>query len=132
MGGALARRARARKAAPCGPGAGRRILAAVREARMRVEMTESGPVVAAEDLGPALGVAPAEVPRLLREGRITALHERGEGEDAGRFRLTFRYGARRLRLTCDAEGRVISRIAHGPKRDSSGPGGSKPGGAKAP
>ena len=79
---------------------------------MRIDITETGPVVAAEDLAPLLGVPPRELPRLMREGRVAAVHERGEGADAGRFRLTFRHGARRVRLTCDEGGRVLSRISH--------------------
>jgi hypothetical protein len=75
---------------------------------MRVVIAETGPVVAAEDLAPLLGVAPRDLPRLMREGRVAAVHERGEGEDAGRFR----HGARRVRLTCDEGGHVLSRISH--------------------
>lgn len=77
---------------------------------MRVEMTETGPVVAAEDLGPLLGLEPARVPGLLRQGVVTARHERGEGEHEGRFRLIFRYGDRQVRLTCTADGEVVSTV----------------------
>lgn len=83
---------------------------------MRVEITESGPVVAAEDVAPLLGVAPADLPRLMREGVVTARHEVGVGEDAGRFRMVFRYRDCMVRLTCAGDGEVVSRV-----RTSSGP-----------
>ena len=76
---------------------------------MRLEpMPEGGFVVDAEDLGPLLGVEPPHVPDLMREGRITSRSERGEGEDEGRFRLTFWYKQTALRLVVQADGRVIS------------------------
>ncbi len=50
---------------------------------------------------------PAEVTAFLRNGRMLALCERGEQEDAGRYRLTFRLGASRLSLIVDAAGRII-------------------------
>lgn len=78
---------------------------------MRIEMTEDGPVAPAAELGPLLGVAPADLPRLMREGVVTARHEEGIDEDAGRFRLSFRYLDRLVRLTCAADGTVISRIS---------------------
>jgi hypothetical protein len=61
-------------------------------------------IVAAE-----LGLAPADVPALLRAGAITSVCERGAGEDAGRHRLTFFFANRRCRLVVDAEGRIIQR-----------------------
>ena len=78
---------------------------------MRIEMTDTGPVVAAEDLGPLLGLPAAEIPRLMRDGVLTAWHERGIDEDAGRFRLGFRYGARQVRLTCTGDGTIVSTVS---------------------
>ena len=75
---------------------------------MQISMTDDGPVVQARDLGPLLGVAPAELARLMREGTVTARHELGVGEDAGRFRLSFRYGGRTVRLTCTTDGTLVS------------------------
>ena len=75
---------------------------------MRLEpLPEGGFMIDAEDLGPLLGVEPSQVPVLMREGRITSRSERGEGEDEGRFRLTFRHGRTRLRLVVRANGTVI-------------------------
>lgn len=45
----------------------------------------------------------------LRERRITGLCERGVDEDAGRHRLTFYFGRRRLRLVIDDAGNVLDR-----------------------
>jgi hypothetical protein len=53
----------------------------------------------------------------MRAGAITGRTERGEGEDAGRFRLTLFHGGRALRLTVDAGGDILSRAtfpAHPP------------------
>ncbi len=46
---------------------------------------------------------------MMRDGRITSLFERGEGDDAGRYRVTFRDGARSVRLIVDASGHVLKR-----------------------
>lgn len=77
---------------------------------MQIEMTRDGPVVPAQDLAPLLGVEPAELPRLMREGIVSARHEVGVDEDAGRFRLVFRYQDLQVRLTCTADGAVVSRV----------------------
>lgn len=76
-------------------------------AGMKLEPTETGFIVDAADLGPLLGLPPAEVPGLMRAGKITSLSETGQGTDAGRFRVTFRYGAIRLRFTVDAAGNIL-------------------------
>lgn len=76
---------------------------------MQIEMTDEGPMVSATDLAPLLGIDPAELQRLMREGEVSSLHEIGTDEDAGRFRLTFRYRDRMVRLTCTDDGKVISR-----------------------
>lgn len=55
-----------------------------------------------------LGVEPSELPRLMREGIVTARHELGIDEDAGRFRLSFRYKNTTVRVTCAENGTVIS------------------------
>lgn len=76
---------------------------------MHLEPTDTGFQIDATDLGPLLGVDPAEVPHLMRDGRITGLSEEGRDEDAGRFRVTFRYGAIRVRFTVDRQGEVLLR-----------------------
>ncbi|MCB2092908.1 MAG: hypothetical protein H6901_03470 [Rhodobacteraceae bacterium] len=76
---------------------------------MRLQPTENGFLIEANDLAPLLGVEPAEVARLMREGLITSLSETGQGADAGRFRVSFRYGTTRIRFTTDANGDVLRR-----------------------
>lgn len=78
---------------------------------MKIEMTDEGPLVSADDLAPMLGINPAELQRLMREGQVTSRHEQGIDEDAGHFRLIFRYRDRMVRLTCRDDGTVISRTA---------------------
>lgn len=78
---------------------------------MQIEMTDEGPMVRADQLAPLLGIDPAELQRLMREGEVTSRHEQGIDEDAGRFRLVFRYRDRMVRLTCTDDGKVISRTA---------------------
>ena len=77
---------------------------------MQIEMTDAGPVVPAEEVGRLLGLDPAELRRLMREGSVTAQHEVGTDQDAGRFRLSFRYGDRLLRLTCASDGTLLTRV----------------------
>jgi hypothetical protein len=45
----------------------------------------------------------------MREGKITSLCERGVDKDDGRYRLTFFFENRRLRLIVDQGGNVIRR-----------------------
>jgi hypothetical protein len=45
----------------------------------------------------------------MRDGKITSRCERGEGEHAGQYRLTFFHAGRRARLSVDAAGRIIRR-----------------------
>jgi hypothetical protein len=74
-----------------------------------IVIEDDGVSVDAEVLGEAFGLAPAQVPALMREGAITSLFERGEGEDAGRMRLSFFHGSRRFRLVLDEGGAILQR-----------------------
>lgn len=49
------------------------------------------------------------IARAMSTGAITTLFERGEGNDEGRFRLSFFYSTRVLRLTVDKDGKILSR-----------------------
>lgn len=84
---------------------------------MKIDMTTDQPTIDAVDLGPLLGLAPADVPEKMRSGDITSRYEIGEGDDAGRFRLTFYHAGKRVRLTCDVDGTVLSssRTSVGPR-----------------
>lgn len=75
----------------------------------RIDVTEQGFVVDAHELAEAFGLEPDRVPELMRTSRITTRCETGEGEDAGRHRLTFFFKGRALRLTVDQAGRILKR-----------------------
>ena len=57
-------------------------------------------------IAPRLGLTVAEFRQLMEQRRITVLCERGVGEDAGRYRASFYYGDRRVRLVVEAAGRM--------------------------
>lgn len=57
----------------------------------------------------SLGITPTLVQTLMREGRITSRCERGVDQDAGRHRLTFFHGERRLRLVVNEAGDIVER-----------------------
>ena len=74
---------------------------------MKVDLTDTGAVVDAHDLGPLLGLSPSEVPEKMRNGEITSRSEAGVDEDLGKVRLTFWYRGGRVRLICDQQGNVL-------------------------
>lgn len=74
-----------------------------------VERTGGEFVVDATLIGAAFGIAPDRVQGLMRQGVITSRCEAGEGEDAGRWRLTFLYAGRALRLVVDDQGEILKR-----------------------
>lgn len=83
----------------------------------KVEPQRDGFAVSATDLAQALDLDPGDVQDLMRSGGIVTRFESGEGDDVGRYRLTFRHGGRMLRLTVDQEGTVLfqSSIELGPR-----------------
>ncbi|MDE2379523.1 DUF6522 family protein [Bradyrhizobium sp.] len=62
-------------------------------------------------IGRLLHLGAARVPALMRDGAITSACERGVGEHAGEFRLTFFYGNRRARLSTDLDGHIVRQTA---------------------
>lgn len=54
-----------------------------------------------------LGMHPDVLRQAMREGRVTRTVEKGEGEDAGRFRVTFYSLNCRLRLLFNDEGILL-------------------------
>lgn len=72
----------------------------------------SGPsteiAVDAVAIAEGLGLPVAEFRTLMDRRKISTLCERGIGEDAGRYRATFYYGERRLRLVVDGSGRILA------------------------
>ncbi len=76
---------------------------------MQVERTDETFSVDASLVSELLKVPPSTVHPLMRRNEITARCERGEGEHAGQYRLTFFYKGRRARLSVDASGRIVRR-----------------------
>ena len=74
---------------------------------MYLEPTKNGFQIDAADLAPLLGLAPQDLQRLMRNGKITSLCEQGRDENAGRHRVTFRHGATHVRLTLNTQGEVL-------------------------
>jgi hypothetical protein len=74
-----------------------------------IEFEEGALKIDATIIGQCLGIEPARVQGLMREGKITSLCERGIDDDAGRYRLTFFYENARFRLIVDEAGRVVQR-----------------------
>ena len=87
---------------------------------MKVTRDGEGAVIDAADLGKLFDLPAAEVAAAMRAGEITSQFETGAGDDAGTFRLTFWYGARRVRLTCAGDGTVLKTLRNSTNRDSSG------------
>ena len=84
---------------------------AVGEAAPRVEFADGAISIDAALVAEDLGLTPAHVLTSIREGRLTSRCERGVGEDARRFRLTFFHGRRCVRLVVDEQGTVLDRSA---------------------
>jgi hypothetical protein len=76
---------------------------------MRIDRGDGSFCVDALLLGELLGLPPPDVQALMRSNAITSVCERGEGADAGRYRLTFFYNGRRARLDIDESGHILKR-----------------------
>lgn len=66
-------------------------------------------IVDAQLLAAAFGLSAEEIGTRMRDGRITSRCETGQGEDEGRWRLTFRHHDRALRLVVDEQGRITAK-----------------------
>ena len=66
-----------------------------------ITVSDEGYVVAAELVAEQIGLSPDVFWREMKRGIVYGVVERGEGEDAGRTRLTFRYRARSWSITLD-------------------------------
>lgn len=71
-------------------------------------------------LAEGLGIHPTQLLTRMRQRKITSICERGVDEDAGRYRLTFFYSRRRLRLIVDEAGTIIDRVVEDRLRKRSG------------
>jgi 2-polyprenyl-6-methoxyphenol hydroxylase-like FAD-dependent oxidoreductase len=76
---------------------------------MKLEPTETGFAIEARDLAQLLDLEVETVRTEMRAGAITSRFERGEGEDEGRFRVTFSRGRSRVQLVVAADGEVLQR-----------------------
>ena len=76
-----------------------------------IQLAEGAVNIEASLIATDLGLAAAQVLESMRSGRLTATCERGMEGDAGKFRLTFFHGNRRLRLVIDADGQILERSA---------------------
>lgn len=63
--------------------------------------------VDADVVAAGLQITPDALRSALQHGSVTSKCEKGEGDDTGRFRLTFYAPNRRLRLVVDAGGAVL-------------------------
>lgn len=97
----------------CGGSSGRDKQRNRTEQMSTVEFEDGAVSVDAAIIAEEFAIAPALVQRRMREGKITSLCERGVDEDAGRHRLTFFYGKRRLHLLVDEAGTIIERTTTG-------------------
>jgi Family of unknown function (DUF6522) len=72
-----------------------------------ITFTEQGIEIDATLVAKGLQMEPEAMRAALREGRVTRTIERGEGDDLGRFRVTFYAPTRRLRLLFTAQGAIL-------------------------
>jgi hypothetical protein len=76
---------------------------------MRLQRNEDGFSIDASFLGELLDMPPSGVQAMIRNNEVTSLCERGKGEHAGQYRLTFFYKNRRARMNIDESGEVLQR-----------------------
>lgn len=75
----------------------------------QIERDGAGFVVPAALLAEAFSMTEDAVRLAMRDGTLTSRCEAGEGDDAGRWRLTFRHADRACRFTLDATGAILTR-----------------------
>jgi hypothetical protein len=76
---------------------------------MPLELNDGEFCIDASLLGQIFNLSPLAIQALMRRNEITSLCERGEGEHAGRYRLTFFYGNKRAAFVVDGSGCVLGR-----------------------
>jgi len=72
-----------------------------RKSSNAITVSEDGVVVEAELVSGKLGLSPDAFWRAMKRGIVYGVVERGEGDDVGRMRLTFRYRARSWSVTLE-------------------------------
>ena len=74
----------------------------------KVDIHSGSIEVDAVTIANGLDLDPSLIPALMKAGEITSACERGEGADAGKYRLTFFHGDQRFRITVDTAGTVLA------------------------
>ncbi|CAM3121039.1 hypothetical protein SAMN04488021_11441 [Paracoccus aminovorans] len=74
----------------------------------QIEFGKNGIQVDAALLAKAFRIGTDALRQSMRDGTITSRCERGEGADAGRVRLVFFSSRRRVRITADDSGNVLT------------------------
>lgn len=64
--------------------------------------------IEADVLAKAFRIDADDLKQGMRDGTITSRVERGEDEDAGKVRLTFFAPSRRVRVTADENGKILT------------------------
>ena len=72
-----------------------------------VSVADGEITVDAEVLAPKLGLSVGALKDNMARGLVTSVAESGVDEDAGRWRLTFRYRARVWRVVLEADGTLV-------------------------
>ena len=72
-----------------------------------ITFTEQAIEIDAALVAKGLKMEPEELRAALRDGRVTRTVEKGEGEDAGRFRVTFYAPTCRYRVLFTAAGAIL-------------------------
>lgn len=70
-------------------------------------MSSNEVIVDAATVAAGLGLEVTRFRELMGTGAITTLCERGTDDDAGKYRLTFYYERRRVRLVTDSSGNTL-------------------------
>ena len=70
----------------------------------------------AELVASKLGLSAASLKAEMRKGIVYGVAETGINKDAGRTRLTFRYGSRAWTVVVDPDGNLVESIAPAPRR----------------
>ena len=81
-----------------------------------IELQGDDVVVDAEVLAPRLALSVVTLRQAMNAGEIRTLVERGEGEDDGRMRLTFRYNDRRVSFMREPDGQLRETDPPSPER----------------
>ena len=79
----------------------------VRGSNLKIDVSDGKVTIDASDLAPLLELEADDLRAQMRNGDVRILSESGEGDDAGRHRVTFWTQRWRVRLTCDADGTVL-------------------------